>query len=129
MIVTPNTKSITEYVLTLSEADASLAMADPYSFGDHLAEELRAAGVTAPATNGNGKAPHKPGRDHPLGFRAQTGKARAAKAAKVARPKVKGIECPRCGKTLKTQGFLDRHLRQKHGATSTASQAVAPAAA
>lgn len=30
------------------------------------------------------------------------------------RPNAKGVDCPECGKTLKTQGFLDRHLRQKH---------------
>ena len=51
MQITPTTKSITEYALTLSEQDAAEATRDPFSFGEHIAEQLRAAGFTP---NGGG---------------------------------------------------------------------------
>ena len=46
MHITPTQRSITDYQMTLSEADAREAVDDPYSFAERLAEQLRAAGVT-----------------------------------------------------------------------------------
>ncbi len=115
MNITPSIRSITEYAMRLSEQDALEAVTDPYSFADRLAEQLRAAGVIVPNGNGNGSATHKIAKDHPLGFKAHARKAKAVKADKAR------VACHDCGKSFKTQGFLDRHTLTKH---SRAKQAT-----
>lgn len=46
MLITPTTKSITEYALTLSESDAIEAMAHPAAFGETISKQLRAISDT-----------------------------------------------------------------------------------
>lgn len=46
MNITAAQRSVTEYHLALTEADAREAVDSPYIFADKLAEQLRAAGVT-----------------------------------------------------------------------------------
>lgn len=123
MLITPTTKSITEYAITLSQADAELAMADPYSFGDKLAEQLRGAGVTAP--NGNGRAPHKPGKASQFTINPRGPRGREAKAVpKAGKHRKVTATCQVCGKGLTSPAMLARHLRQKHGQAAPASAAA-----
>ena len=117
MLVTPITKTVTTYALELSEADAAEILTDAYTFADKLAEQLRAAGAV-PASNGNGH--HKPGADHPLGFKAHARKARAAKSAKAGRPNgekggpsLERLQCPHCPRKI-ARKFMPNHLATKH---------------
>lgn len=119
MNIVSTTKTVTEYALTITESEAVEALTDPYSPGERIAEQLRAAGVS---TNGNGNSngghPHAKPK---LESHIQIGRGRKATKAsvrKAARPN--GVECPKCGQTLPTQGFLARHLIKKHGFTSPA---------
>lgn len=146
MIVTPNTKSITEYTLTLSEADASLAMNDPYSFGDNLAEQLRTAGVT-PAPSGlvtiaRAKLARKKTVRRPKVVRVARSTRKnghSPRPAPTAGTPVRNLvpasleplQCPHCPKKI-ARKYLANHIRKLHGvppASHGTSQAPAPAAA
>ncbi len=127
MLITPTTKTVTEYALTLSEADAAECVASPYVFVDRLVDQLRAAGAV-PASNGNGH--HKPGKDHPLGFKVQTRKAKAAKAGKAGRPNgekggpsLERLQCPHCPRKI-ARKFMPNHLATKHADLATVSAAT-----
>lgn len=109
MIVTPNTRTIVEYTLTLSEADVASLRADPYGWAEQLVAQL----PPAPGENGHKPKPHQ---SITLGRKKTARKAAAPKVKKgwrgTAQP---GVACPECGQRLKTEGFLARHLKQKHG--------------
>ena len=47
MNITPAQRTITEFHLALSEADAEQARSDPHAFGERLAEQLRALSVSS----------------------------------------------------------------------------------
>lgn len=137
MNITPTQRSITDYQLTLSEADAREAVDDPYTFVERLAEHLRAAGVT-----GGGVKPVAKARKLNGWQKESSGTyARTTGRKKAARPNGKGgprkaraaagdkpFSCPECGKTFKSQGWLSGHLSAKHP-ESESSSAAAPAAA
>lgn len=123
MDVTPNTRTITEYTLTLSEADAQAALADPFSFGEQIAERLR---PHLPAVNGNGKRP-KPKASQQFHFsrKAKAGpKAKAAtkKGVRPASASLQRVSCPQCGQEI-AQKYLNLHLAKKHSAAAPASAA------
>jgi len=92
MDITPITRTVTDFSFTVSSDTLERYLADP---------ELWAADVRA-QLNG-----HTPGADK---------KARTAHAKNGHQGKVK---CPQCGKSLVSQGMLERHLRQKHGQAKT----------
>ena len=110
MHVTPTTRTITEYGLTLSEADVAELLADPCSFGEKLANTLR----PKPVANG---APAN--RKH-LTLSRSSKKAAAVKKT----PKVSTamVTCPICGKTMKRLGM---HMKT-HGSSSPAAAASTP---
>lgn len=117
MDVTPNTRTITEYTLTLSEADAQQALADPFSFGEQIAERLR---PHLPAQNGNGRKYAKPKPASQFRF---TRKAKAGPKAKTAkRTGLQRVSCPQCGQEI-AQKYLNLHLAKKHSAAAVASAA------
>jgi hypothetical protein len=136
MIVTPSTKSITEYTLTLSEADAAEVMTDPYSFGARLAAQLRAAGATS-NPNGNGKpvgrGPNS-GNFQPK-FRATKAGLRKARAGspngKARQPaahetggSLERLQCPHCPKKI-ARKYLSHHLATMHPSMSQPVASVA----
>lgn len=110
MNITPIQRSITEYHLALSTDDAQAWVDHPWDQGEKLAEQLRAAGV-APSIESNGNG-HKP-KTKP-GPRSQFTISRGKK--KTSPKGAASVTCTECGKKLSTQGFLDRHMRQKHAA-------------
>lgn len=127
MNITPSTRTITEYLFKLSAEDAAQALADPYSWVDTVVEQLRSAGAPAPsASNGNGHKARKPGKNHPLGFKAQTRRAKAARASEAGSrhkagrpngekggPSLEKVQCPHCPKQL-ARKFLPLHIASKH---------------
>lgn len=124
MDITPNTRTVTEYQLTLSSEEARQCLDQPWEFGEALADKLVAAGLDRkPAANGNGKHPN---RVHlTLGNGKGPGKKAGKRAAKKAGPKAEKPlhPCPHCARTFKHQGRLNNHLASEHASTP------APAAA
>ena len=53
MNITQSTRTLVEYQLVVTADEAAGALVDPFSFGEKIAEQLRAAGVTAPNENGH----------------------------------------------------------------------------
>jgi hypothetical protein len=138
MDITPNTRTVTEYHLTLSSDEALACIDKPWDFGEALAEKLRAAGLGAPvATNGNGNGNgHQKNRVHlTLGrkgaSRKPARKAKAPKSGKAAR--VLSNECPHCHQMFGRAGNLANHIAKVHGNASALTSAptwqTAPAAA
>lgn len=106
MLITPTTKTVTTYVLELSDQDAQACLADPYTFVDHLAEQLRAAGADG----------GKPARVHRNGWHKQRDEQFThERKAKARKPSGGGHACPHCGRTFKRAGFLARHVLRAHG--------------
>jgi hypothetical protein len=139
MNITPAQRTITEYHLALSEADAREAVDSPYVFADRLAEQLRAVispeqNRVAPSVNGDGKPRRKPKFESHI----QVGRGRKATKAslrKAAHPNGKGthprlnrqgkghslepVECPDCGQKI-ARKYLPTHRAKKHGVMSRA---------
>jgi uncharacterized C2H2 Zn-finger protein len=140
MDITPNTRTVTEYHLTLSSDEALACIDKPWDFGEALAEKLRAAGLGAPANgNGNGNG-HQKNRLHltlgakrasrtPVKGRGQAAarKTKAArKAPKAGRPM---LQCPHCDRTFKHQARLNTHVAKAHTPAAEApTWSPAPAA-
>jgi hypothetical protein len=140
MDITPNTRTVTEYHLTLTSDEALACIDKPWDFGEALAEKLRAAGLGAPvATNGNGSGNgHQKNRVHlTLGRKGASRKAgRKAKAApKAGNHRPAKHACHACTKTFTSLGYLARHVAKAHTAKpepttwQTAASQTAPAAA
>ncbi|MCC6192091.1 MAG: hypothetical protein IT318_23930 [Anaerolineales bacterium] len=127
MDVTPNTRTITEYTLTLSEADARQALDDPYTFAAALVERLR---PHLTAENGSGRKyakpkpasqlrpPAKP-RTPALAGGARGGgvsrkpNGRGPKAKTAKRTGLQRVRCPHCSQEI-AQKYLNLHLAKKH---------------
>lgn len=112
MEITPTERTIVEYSLTLTSADADLALNDPFSFGEKVRESL------LPHLQTTVPVRHKPTPSQHITIgngHKGVKKAKAPKAAKL--PKA---ECPQCGKSIAAK-FLSRHLLTKHTAPGAAS--------
>lgn len=115
MEITPTERTIVEYSLTLTSADADLALNDPFSFGEKVRESLLPhLPTTVPVR-------HKPTPSQHITIgRKGARKAKAPKAAKLAK-----AECPQCGKSIAAK-FLPRHLETKHATVPAAASASSP---
>lgn len=130
MNIVPTTRTVVDYACTFSEQDVQLARDDPYSFGEKFREQLLALDPK-PEPNGNGKhpnrvhTPHASRRSRDAVTRGRRGRKGAGKqAARKAAPKSQKtlLQCPQCPKQFKTQGRLNNHLADVHGAeTASAS--------
>ena len=135
MNITPSTKTITTYALEISEADAAEALIDPYSFGERLAEQLRAAGLVA---NGNSKARLKPKLESHIqvgrGRKATKAGLRMARAAKSPNRRagstggLNRVRCPECQQEIAAK-YLPLHRSKKHGIAPTTGNGAHPEAA
>lgn len=106
MEITPTERTIVEYGLTLTSADAAKLRDDPYTF----AEELREALLPHLPTTVPVRHKPTPGQHITIGRNGRKG-ARTAKAPKGA--KLAKVNCPECGKPVAAK-FLPLHQARKH---------------
>lgn len=117
MHITPTERTVIEFTLTVTEAEARAALDDPFSFGERLAEALR------PHLPGAAPVRRKPKPSSQLTLskngRGQRKAARrpAGTAAPKGGPSLARIECRRCGKPIAAK-FMRLHLQKAHGAAS-----------
>jgi len=137
MLIVPSTKTVTEYQITLSEADAAECLSSPYEFAERIGGHLRSAGVM-PGASANGKVHRKP----KLSQQLVIGNGRTSRKAKAARPNGRAgashkskhltagglnrVSCPDCGQEIAAK-YLPLHRLKKHQvpAESQASASVA----
>jgi hypothetical protein len=145
MNITPTQRSITEFHLALSEADARELLESPAAFGERLAQMVRDA--SAPATGGGPSTVtrrahgHKPGRQPRVSGRkaARTpvrsrGPAVSAKNGHRPRQTAKGgsyekIQCQYCPRRV-SRARMNRHVLTNHrGSTPSTDSSASPAVA
>lgn len=113
MDIQPITRTVTEFNLVLSEADAQQAMSSPYSFADELAERLRALMPGNGHAKGGGRKSN-PKSQISLGKR---GRKQGMKASGEGPLGLGPFKCSvvNCGETFLRAGNLRRHQVKVHG--------------
>ena len=127
MDITPTTRTVIDYHLTLSAEDAQACIDKPWDFGEALAEQLRAAGLGKPvaAANGNGTG-QQHNRVHLQLGKGKRGRkpGRAPKAPKAGTHRPAKFACPSCSKKFTSQVFLSRHEAMRHSTSSATADDV-----
>lgn len=114
--ITPTTRTITDFNLTLSMEAAQACIDQPSVYGELIAEQLMAAGVRPSGNHANGNG-------HKRSARKATKRAAAPKATKASHI------CLFCSRTFKHAKRLETHMMTLHPTSMTATHAPATAPA